>query len=476
MPLPVHLLRAQRLRVQRLRALRRRPADLRGVSTRLTSLVAATALAASAVLAGGALTAPAQAAGRATPGDFTGYGFDQCATPSQSAMDAWLTASPFWAVGVYIAGDNRACGDAVQTHLTATWVDAQLRNGWRILPITVGPQASCYDNPNKKIRISPDPTDTYAKAREQAKTEARETVRRARALGIVAGSTLWYDLEHFDTSREHCRESALHFLSAWTKKLHDLDYVSGVYSGASSGIAMLDEADAYRPGRFAMPDYLWIARWNGQATVEILDDEGNPEYLRPTAWMPHRRVHQYLGDHEETHGGVRITIDSNYLSVGRGTRAGKAPHFCGVEVDFPTYRRLGLGKRHVQVKAAKCLLRMNRLYDGRMNKLYNKRTVRAVLRFQEAHHLRRTGKLNSKTWTVLLAEGSSPVVKVGSGGRAVRRVQRSMNAVSGAGLAVTGIFDDATTQAVRAYQASRDLPRTGVVADDTWADLQRGRR
>ena len=44
-----------------------------------------------------------------TPGDFTGFGFDQCLAPSQTAMDRWLQSSPFLAVGIYIAGDSRAC-------------------------------------------------------------------------------------------------------------------------------------------------------------------------------------------------------------------------------------------------------------------------------------------------------------------------------------------------------------------------------
>ena len=45
----------------------------------------------------------------ATPGDFTGYGFDQCLAPTQAAMDTWWKKSPFSAVGIYISGDSRAC-------------------------------------------------------------------------------------------------------------------------------------------------------------------------------------------------------------------------------------------------------------------------------------------------------------------------------------------------------------------------------
>ena len=38
-------------------------------------------------VAGLVLSTPAQAANRVTPGHFTGYGFDQCVTPSQEAME-----------------------------------------------------------------------------------------------------------------------------------------------------------------------------------------------------------------------------------------------------------------------------------------------------------------------------------------------------------------------------------------------------
>ena len=133
--------------------------DLRRTLTRavvlLTSLLIA--VAGLAVVA-----APAEAANRVTPGNFTGYGFDQCETQSQEVMDAWLTSSPYWAVGIYIAGENRHCGDDRQVHLTAEWVSTQLANGWKLLPITVGPQAPCYVNPKKKIRIYNDPANDFA--------------------------------------------------------------------------------------------------------------------------------------------------------------------------------------------------------------------------------------------------------------------------------------------------------------------------
>src|SRR5215213_6187431 len=121
------------------------------------------------------LALPANAANVVTPGNFTGYGFDQCTAPTQASMDAWLNSSPYWAVGIYISGDSRACTS--QPNLTPTWVSTQLAKGWLLL-ITLGPQASCTTRPRylQQVRINPSPTDAYSIARSQGRGEANKTV------------------------------------------------------------------------------------------------------------------------------------------------------------------------------------------------------------------------------------------------------------------------------------------------------------
>ena len=55
------------------------------------------------------------------------------------------------------------------------------------------------------------------------------------------------------------------FLAAWTQRLHELGYASGVYSSSASGIADL----AHRWGTsFTSPDNIWSANWNGRADTE----------------------------------------------------------------------------------------------------------------------------------------------------------------------------------------------------------------
>src|SRR3954452_6388548 len=135
----------------------------------LTGLTGLTAL---ATLLAGVLASPARAANVVTPGNFTGYGFDQCTAPSQRAMDAWLASSPYWAVGIYISGDSRGC--LSQPNLTPTWVSTQLATRWRLLPITLGPQAWCTTRERylHQVRINPSSAESYGKARAQGRAEA----------------------------------------------------------------------------------------------------------------------------------------------------------------------------------------------------------------------------------------------------------------------------------------------------------------
>ncbi len=170
----------------------------------------------------------------ATPGDFTGYGFDQCLAPTQSAMDTWWKKSPFSAVGIYVSGDSRACRS--QPNLSPTWVATQVARGWRLLPIALGPQASCqprFPRYADDFKISPKPTGGYALAASQGLAEADKNAADATAYGIGAGSTIWYDLEGFNLGDTHCRESALVFVSSWVTRIKAHGYVAGFYPASA---------------------------------------------------------------------------------------------------------------------------------------------------------------------------------------------------------------------------------------------------
>jgi hypothetical protein len=357
-------------------------------------------------------------------------------------------------------------------------VATQVSRGWRLLPIALGPQASCLDRfPRYKddFKIDPSPAGGYATARAQGVVEADKNAADATALGIGAGSTLWYDLEAFDLGNTSCRESALAFTSAWVTRIKELGYVAGFYSSASSGIKMLDDARMARPAAFNLPDQIWIARWDGVADTST-------SYISEDGWQPHARVKQYKGGHDETWGGVRINIDSNYLDLGRGSYAAPETHCGGVRISFRDYPQLrpptaGSTTYPARVKALQCRLQEEGLYTGRVSGVFSERTIAAANAWQTAHGFAARRTWDAPHWVTLLSAGPRPVLKTGSAGVGVRTVQRSLNAASTSNrIAVTGVWDDATGAALEAWQDRQGLPTTWIMAASSWSALQAGRR
>jgi hypothetical protein len=252
------------------------------------ALIAAAFAAAVLTVASGGSAAPQ--AVRA--GIFTGYGFEACSAPSTASLNAW-TASPYRALGVYLGGINRGCS---QPNLTATWVSTTLGAGWSLMPLYVGLQAPCVSQSGLQ-RIS---TST-ATAGTQGSAAADDAVAKATALGLPAGSPLYFDMEGYKSNDAACTKSVQAFVTAWTAELHALGYVSGVYGSAASTIRDIAALGSAKPGA------AWIANWNG-----VEDVFGDP-YVSDTLWANHQRVHQYKGGHKETWAGVTINIDSDYV-------------------------------------------------------------------------------------------------------------------------------------------------------------------
>ncbi|HEU4739388.1 MAG TPA: DUF1906 domain-containing protein [Solirubrobacterales bacterium] len=222
---------------------------------------------------------------------FTGLGFDACAAPSSRYMAAWAS-SPYRAIGVYIGGANRACS---QPNLTSSWVAAQTEADWHLIPTYVGLQA-----PTSACSSCAKLTSSQATA--QGAAAAIDAVEEASAVAMGPGSPIYFDMEAYSQTSS-ATAATLAFLEAWTQKLHQLGYSSGVYSSSGSGIE--DLASQIGTG-YELPDALWIANWNGQQNTA---DSAVPS----NAWAQHQRIHQYRGGHNETYGGVTINIDNNYV-------------------------------------------------------------------------------------------------------------------------------------------------------------------
>ena len=281
------------------RAARRR----NGHVTALTVVAGLTALVTLVSLAAPALAAPATTVrygAGATSTPYSGRAFDTCAAPPLAAISAW-GASPYRALGVYIGGVNRTCG---QPQLTTSWVTAVSGLGWRLLPVYKGLQAPCGGKPaDAKIRP--------ALAAGQGTAAADDAVTKAKGLGLLSGSAIYSDMETYATSDASCRTAVLRYLSAWTIEIHRLGYIAGVYAQLASGAH--DLAGVYGSASYARPDALWIARYDG--STSLTGWAGIPD----TGWATRQRAKQYSNSHNETYGGVTLSIDNDQVNAPAAT-------------------------------------------------------------------------------------------------------------------------------------------------------------
>ena len=409
---------------------------------------------------------PASAATPAAPGSFTGYGFDACVAPSQTVMDAWNQRSPYSAIGIYISGDSRYCGDADQPNLSKAWVAKNAANGWRFIPIHVGRQAPCFkNNPKSKVQKHHMSTNVST-ARSQARSEASEAVAALKKYGFGSGSTTYLDLEWYARTRS-CDNIVLEFSDAWTEYLHAKGYKSGVYSSGSAAIKALDEArKAGRKNTF--PDNLWIAWTNKEANTK-----GGP-YLSDAGWANHQRIHQYDNGVNVTYGGHKLNIDRDFLDVGRGSVATKESLPCKVPLSFSSYPTLKVGDTGAKVAALQCLLH-EQGFKKTVGSTFGTTTRNSLDAFRMSLGWAAAGHTTRATWTALLSAGPIPhVLKQGSVGGSVWRLQR---ALVGAGekLSITGVYDSKTASAVKDYREAHDLPRYVTTESTVWGLLQHGK-
>lgn len=226
----------------------------------------------------------------------TGLAFDACAAPPLRVMQAWRV-SPYRGVGVYVGGVNRTCA---QPELTSAWVGAVSALGWWLLPIYKGRQPRCGGKrADQKITLSA--------AASQGTFAADDAAASIRALGMIKGSAIYYDMENYTTADTACRTSVLRFLSTWTTELHRLGYVSGAYANLSLGAR--DLARVYQSRRYARPDALWIARYDGNPA--LTGWAGIPG----SAWASRQRAKQYRADIRATYGGIRMVIDADNVDA-----------------------------------------------------------------------------------------------------------------------------------------------------------------
>ena len=170
--------------------------------------------------------------------------------------------------------------------------------GWGLIPTVVGYQSPCTAS-QTTVKLSYD----LVTAEQQGRGEADIAVNDANAIGITAGSILYYDMERYDPPNPDtlgCEPATRAFLKGWTDRIHELGYISGVYGSpfnAQNHWVNLPTASKM--------DVVWLANWDNRPTVWFF----NSFQSFPTSlWPDHQRVKQYFNG-TETWGGVQFNID-----------------------------------------------------------------------------------------------------------------------------------------------------------------------
>lgn len=130
----------------------------------------------------------------------------------------------------------------------------------------------------------------------------------ATALGMLAGSAIYNDIEHYTMGDTTCGTAVLRFLSAWTTDLRRHGYLSGAYVNLHSGAVAL--VGAYKSTTYARPP--------GRDLDRPLRQESGPDRLVGIAdarWANHQRAKQYLADQTERHGGLAIAVDRDRVDA-----------------------------------------------------------------------------------------------------------------------------------------------------------------
>jgi hypothetical protein len=380
-------------------------------------------------------------------------------------MDAWNLLSPYRAIGIYISGSSRYCGDQYQPNLSPSWVATNAANGWRFMPIHVGYQAPCFkNNPDSRVqkkRMS----STISTARAQARSDAAEAVAALKRYGFASRSVMYLDIEWYDRSKTSCDDVTRRFIDEWTQEIHAAGYLSGLYSSGSAAIKSVDEMRGV--SWYDLPDHMWFAWTNKVASVY-----GGP-YLSAAGWADHQRIHQYHNNVTVSYGGHRLTIDKDFLDVGKGAVISKEALPCGVRMSFSAYPSLKLGAERAEVSTLQCLLTKNG-HATEVTGTFDAATRAALNDFRAAHGWAQNGYVNGVIWTSLLSYGQPPLVrKYGSVGDMVWRLQRALTA-AGESVTINGYFDRQTAAAVKAYRVANGLGAYPTAEAKVWSALKRG--
>ena len=181
----------------------------------------------------------------------------------------------------------------------------------------------------------------------------------------------------------------------------------------------------------------------------------------------------YAGDTNHQAGtNVVVTVKV----VRRSSGGGGGSYYAPVVPDMPMVYRGCTGDA---VKTLQEKLNAKGFHSGNVDGIFGAKTYAAVTAFQKANSLGVDGIVGKLTWAKLYDATpvnvtpvtTQPMLRTGSRGDAVRKLQELLNAKGYTCGSVDGIFGSKTYAAVLAFQKANGLGADGIVGSLTWAKL-----
>lgn len=181
----------------------------------------------------------------------------------------------------------------------------------------------------------------------------------------------------------------------------------------------------------------------------------------------------YAGD---TNHQVGTNVDVTVKVVRRSSSGGGGSYYAPVVPDMPM---VYWGCTGDAVKTLQEKLNAKGFHSGNVDGIFGAKTYAAVTAFQKANSLGVDGIVGKLTWAKLYDATpvnvtpvtTQPMLRTGSRGDAVRKLQELLNAKGYTCGSVDGIFGSKTYAAVLAFQKANGLAADGIVGSLTWGKL-----
>lgn len=230
----------------------------------------------------------------------------------------------------------------------------------------------------------------------------------------------------------------------------------------TSGKKLSDAALTTTGSTFSVPG---TVKWVDDTTGADLPDTTTVEANKLYKWVftPNDST-----NYESINGSIKLWSKS--------TSSGGGSYYAPAVPDMPM---VYWGCTGDAVKTLQEKLNAKGFHSGNVDGIFGAKTYAAVTAFQKANSLGVDGIVGKLTWAKLYDATpvnvtpvtTQPMLRTGSRGDAVRKLQELLNAKGYTCGSVDGIFGSKTYAAVLAFQKANGLAADGIVGSLTWAKL-----